>query len=132
MQCRDTVPATLAQEPPEPEPDTNTDDALEIVEKQGGHDRWPTWYVSVGGTWLGADGLYSLDIPDIGEIPILDFDTIGLDDTDTSQYFSINWRSRDSRWGAWLANWNPGHRLEYTQNVRLYQESSNRPAVDVR
>ena len=97
--------ATLAQEPPEPEPDTNTDDALEIVEKQGGHDRWPTWYVSVGGAWLGADGLYSLDIPDIGEIPILDFDTIGLDDTDMSQYISINWRSRDSRWGAWLANW---------------------------
>jgi hypothetical protein len=66
---------------------------------------WPQWNISVGGTWLDADGRYSLYVPDVGTIPILDFSRVGLSERDTSHYFSLSWRSRQSRWGAWFANW---------------------------
>ena len=77
-----------------------TDDDYEEVQKATGvFDPWPRWYLTVGATYLGANGAYSLYVPEVGTIPVLDFDTIGLSKRDASHYLSINWRSQQNRWG---------------------------------
>jgi len=69
--------------------------------KQG----WIQLYVSAGFMYLDGDGKFSARLPDGNEVTIIDFDRIGLKDTDSSYWLSFNWRSANSHWGAWFGSW---------------------------
>jgi hypothetical protein len=66
---------------------------------------WAQLYVSVGGLYLDADGIYSARLPDGETVPIIDFERAGLSETDYSYWLSVNWRSAKSNWGAWFGSW---------------------------
>lgn len=86
----------------------------------------PQWYITAGVTRLDADGRYGLYFPEFGNVPILDFGTVGLKDRDTSHYVSLLWRSRKSRWGTWIANWRfdaTGSRV-WNDKIPINQETS--------
>ena len=80
------------------------DDAVES-DGSSAYSPWPKWYISAGAAWLEVDGRYGIYNPDFGFVPIVDFDTVGIPDNDTSPYLSLTWRSSESRWGAWFAYW---------------------------
>lgn len=66
---------------------------------------WPQFYIAAGFMYLDGDGRFTVRLPEVGEIPILDFDRAGLKESDSSYWLSINWRSAHSRWGAWFGSW---------------------------
>ena len=66
---------------------------------------WPQLYVSAGLMYLDADGIYSVRLPNGNQQTIIDFDRAGLKDTDASYWLAVNWRSPNSRWGAWFGSW---------------------------
>lgn len=68
-------------------------------------DGWSQLSVSAGYMWLKADGRYAIQLPSGKLVTVLDLDRIGIDDKDTSAWFTINWRSANSRWGAWFGAW---------------------------
>ena len=76
------------------------DEDAELTEKG-----WAQFYVSVGAMYLDGDGKFSARLPDGREVTIIDFDRAGLKDTDSSYWLSINWRSANTRWGAWFGSW---------------------------
>ena len=69
--------------------------------KQG----WVQFYASAGAMYLDGDGKFSARLPDGREVTIIDFDRAGLKDTDSSYWLTLNWRSANSRWGAWFGSW---------------------------
>lgn len=87
----------------EPEDDIELDlfDEDEERTKQG----WSRLYLAVGGTRLDADGKFAVILPDGNRYDIFNFDRAGLDETDSSYWLSINWRSANSRWGGWFGSW---------------------------
>jgi len=66
---------------------------------------WPQLYVSAGIMYLDADGIFSARLPNGNTVTIIDFDRAGLKETDYSYWLSVNWRSPNSRWGAWFGSW---------------------------
>lgn len=66
---------------------------------------WIQFYASLGVTYLDADGRMGIQLPDGDYVPIIDFDRAGLDETDSSYWLTLNWRSANSRWGAWFGSW---------------------------
>jgi len=66
---------------------------------------WSQLHVAAGIMYLDADGRLSARLPDGNDVPIIDFDRAGLDESDTSYWLSVNWRSANSRWGAWFGSW---------------------------
>ncbi len=66
---------------------------------------WAQLYMAVGYMTLDGDGKFSARLPDGNEVNIIDFDRAGLKDTDSSYWLSLNWRSANSRWGAWFGSW---------------------------
>ena len=66
---------------------------------------WPQLHVSAGIMYLDADGTYAVRLPEGDNVTIIDFDRVGLDESDSSYWLSINWRSANSRWGAWFGSW---------------------------
>ncbi len=66
---------------------------------------WPQLYVSAGIMYLDADGIFAARLPNGNTVTIIDFDRAGLKDTDSSYWLSVNWRSPNSRWGAWFGSW---------------------------
>lgn len=66
---------------------------------------WSQFYVSVGAMHLQGAGELAVRLPNDKEVTILDFDRAGLDDTDSSYWFSMHWRSANSHWGAWFSTW---------------------------
>lgn len=66
---------------------------------------WIQFYASFGVTYLDADGRMGIQLPDGDYVPIIDFDRAGLDETDSSYWLTLNWRSANSRWGAWFGSW---------------------------
>jgi hypothetical protein len=89
--------------------DKSTDpvDGLDLFDEDVESTRkgWPQLYVSAGIMSLDADGVYSRRLPDGNDVTIIDFDRAGLKDSDHSYWFSVNWRSPNSRWGAWFGSW---------------------------
>ena len=69
------------------------------------NDGWVQFYVALGITYLDANGKFSAILPGGKNVTIIDFDRVGLDKTDASYWLSLNWRSADSRWGAWFGSW---------------------------
>jgi hypothetical protein len=66
---------------------------------------WSQFSASIGFMGLDADGSFSARLPDGNHVTIMDFDRAGLDESDSSYWLSLNWRSANSRWGAWFASW---------------------------
>ncbi len=66
---------------------------------------WSQLHVAAGIMYLDADGSFSARLPDGNDVPIFDFDRAGLEESDTSYWLSLNWRSANSRWGAWFGSW---------------------------
>lgn len=66
---------------------------------------WPQFMVTIGATKINADGTFAVGLPGKDPITLINFDRAGLDETDASHWISLNWRSSESRWGAWFANW---------------------------
>jgi hypothetical protein len=66
---------------------------------------WPLLSFSAGVAYLDADGVLGARPPNSPPITIINFDRIGLDESDSSYWLSLTWRSRKSRWGAWFASW---------------------------
>ncbi len=66
---------------------------------------WIQFYASAGFMYLDGDGKFSARLPSGEEVTIIDFDRVGLKDTDSSYWLSLNWRSAHSRWGAWFGSW---------------------------
>lgn len=66
---------------------------------------WPRFSMSAGVAYLDADGVLGARPPNSPPITIIDFDRVGLDESDSSYWLSLTWRSRNSRWGAWFASW---------------------------
>jgi len=66
---------------------------------------WVQFYASIGITYLDADGAYSIRLPGGRDVTIIDFDRVGLNETDSSYWLSLKWRSAHSRWGAWFGSW---------------------------
>lgn len=66
---------------------------------------WPRFSLSAGVAYLDADGVLGARPPNSPPITIINFDRVGLDESDASHWFSLTWRARESRWGAWFANW---------------------------
>jgi len=76
------------------------DEDTELTEKG-----WAQLYVAAGVMYLDGDGKYAARLPNGREVTIIDFDRAGLKDTDSSYWLAINWRSANSRWGAWFGSW---------------------------
>ena len=66
---------------------------------------WSRMSASVGYMWLDADGTFNVELANGKKVLILDLDRLGVDDDDTSMWFTWNWRSPTSRWGAWFGAW---------------------------
>jgi hypothetical protein len=66
---------------------------------------WPRFRISAGAAQLDADGVFAAQIPGGPTVPLIDFNLIGLDDSDSTHWLSVIWRSTESRWGVWFANW---------------------------
>lgn len=66
---------------------------------------WSRLSASFGYMWLDADGSFQVELPNGKRIMVLDLDRLGVDDDDTSMWFTLNWRSQTSRWGAWFGAW---------------------------
>ena len=66
---------------------------------------WSLLNVTGGYAYLDADGVLGVRPPNQPPITIINFDTVGLDETDSTHWLSLTWRSQASRWGAWIANW---------------------------
>jgi len=66
---------------------------------------WVQFYMSLGVTYLDADGRVGAILPNGNDVTIIDFDRAGLKETDVSYWLTLNWRSANSRWGAWFGSW---------------------------
>jgi len=66
---------------------------------------WSQFYTSVGFMYLDGSGRFTARLPSGKEVTIIDFDRVGLKDTDSSYWVTLNWRSANSRWGAWFGSW---------------------------
>lgn len=66
---------------------------------------WSRFYAAAGATQVDADGGFGVKLPTGDSVNIIDFDRVGLKESDASYWLSLQWRSADSRWGAWFASW---------------------------
>lgn len=66
---------------------------------------WSRFYAIAGFTHLDAGGTFRIKLPDGRQFTVLNFDIAGLENKDYSHWLSLNWRARNSRWGAWFATW---------------------------
>ena len=66
---------------------------------------WMQFYAIGGAMYLDGDGEYAARLPNGNEFTIIDFERAGLKDTDSSHWLTLNWRSANSRWGAWFGSW---------------------------
>jgi len=89
--------------------DNNTDPVpgLDLFDEdvEDTREGWPQLSVSVGFMYLDADGIFSARLPNGNTVTIIDFDRAGLKESDSSYWLSVNWRSPNSRWGAWFGAW---------------------------
>lgn len=86
---------------------TDDDSSLDLFDQDTELTKkgWLQFYAEVGFMRLEAAGSFSLRLPIGKQVTIIDFDRAGLDDNDNSYWVSLNWRSANSRWGAWFGSW---------------------------
>ncbi len=98
------VPPAMAGDDEDPPADESQLDLFDgDVERNTGG--WSQFQVSAGLMYLDADGVFRARLPDQDPVTIIDFERVGLRETDFSHWISLTWRSAKSRWGAWFANW---------------------------
>ena len=87
--------------------DNEPDQGLDLFDGDVEETRsgWAQLSASAGLMYLDADGSFTASLPDGRVVTIIDFDRVGLDETDSSYWLSLAWRSRNSRWGAWFGSW---------------------------
>jgi len=80
---------------------------LDLFDEDVEHTRkgWSQLHISAGFMYMDADGSFSARLPDGNSVTIFDFDRAGLQETDSSYWLSVNWRSARSRWGMWFGSW---------------------------
>jgi len=66
---------------------------------------WSQLHMSAGFMYMDADGALSARKSNGDSVTIIDFDRVGLEETDSSYWLSVNWRSARSRWGMWFGSW---------------------------
>lgn len=108
---------------------TNEEDAppLDLFDEdtERTQDGWSQFYVAAGITYLDADGRLGAQLPSGENITIIDFDRVGLKETDSSYWLSLNWRSANSRWGTWFGSW----RYDVTGS-RVWEDTVEIPGKD--
>ena len=72
--------------------DTEGGDSLDIFDSDVEQTRqgWSELYVALGGALFDADGSFSVVPPNRDPITIIDFDRVGLRETDSSYWLSVN------------------------------------------
>jgi hypothetical protein len=87
--------------------DNNDTDALDLFDEAEERTKlgWVKFYASVGGAYLDADGTITATPDSNDPVTIIDFDRAGLKETDSTYWLAFNWRSANSRWGAWFGSW---------------------------
>lgn len=97
------LPATAQDE----ENDTQDDTGLDLFDDDVERTRkgWSRFNIALGLAYLDADGVLAAQAPGRPPVTIIDFDRVGLKETDSSHWLSMTWRSEESRWGAWFGNW---------------------------
>ena len=98
-----SLSAGAAQEQDEEPHDTGLD--LFDNDVEGTRMGWSRFTVAAGLAYLDADGALAAQLPHRPPVTIIDFDRVGLKETDSSHWLSMTWRSDNSRWGAWFGNW---------------------------
>jgi hypothetical protein len=85
----------------------NNDDSLDLFDDdtESKDNGWPLFNIAAGVTYLEADGVLGVRPPNSPPVTIINFDRIGLDESDASHWLTLTWRSRNTRWGAWFSNW---------------------------
>ena len=66
---------------------------------------WPQFWISAGVMNLDAKGQFRVQLPDDRKVTVIDFERVGLKENDSTPWLTMNWRSRNSRWGAWFGAW---------------------------
>ncbi len=98
-----SLPAVTQEEQNEEQDDNGLDLFDSDVERT--REGWSRFNVALGLAYLDADGILAARLPDQPPVTIIDFDRVGLKETDSSHWLSMTWRSDKSRWGAWFGNW---------------------------
>lgn len=98
-----SLPAVTQEEQNEEQDDHGLDLFDSDVERT--RDGWSRFNVALGLAYLDADGILAARFPGNPPVTIIDFDRVGLKETDSSHWLSMTWRSDKSRWGAWFGNW---------------------------
>jgi hypothetical protein len=101
-----------ALEPADPVQVNEDDSAFEVSnldlfdeDTENTEQGWIQFYVLGGAMYLDGDGEFAARLPNGNEVTIIDFERAGLEDTDSSHWLTLNWRSANSRWGAWFGSW---------------------------
>jgi len=102
--CISSLPV-MAQDDEDDSPDPVTGLDLFDEDTEKTEQGWLQFYVSIGVMYLDADGRFSARLPEGQDVTIIDFDRAGLKESDVSHWLALNWRSANSRWGAWFGSW---------------------------
>lgn len=115
-----------AQEAETPDDETGAVDLFDAdIEKT--KTGWPRFTILAGVVYLDADGVLGARPPNSPPITIINFDAVGLDESDASHWITLNWRAPSSRWGVWFANW----RYDVTGQRSWETEWEISPAVTI-
>ena len=100
-----TMPSLVQAEDPADE--TVEEEALDLFDDDAEETvtGWSQFTAAVGYMWLDADGRFDLVGSSGDRVTVIDLDRLGIDDSKGSLWATLNWRSRDSNWGAWFAYW---------------------------
>jgi hypothetical protein len=99
-----TLPA-VAQDDSTDKPEQIEDLELFDDDEERTANDWVQFYASIGIMYLDADGSFKAGLPNGNEVTVIDFERAGLDESDLSYWFTLNWRSANSKWGAWFGSW---------------------------
>ncbi|MGD9021839.1 MAG: hypothetical protein PVF46_08580 [Lysobacterales bacterium] len=99
-----SMPA-VAQDNNAPEPPRADEVDLFDQDVEATEDGWKRMYIALGVMYVDADGHYKVRQPGGDTVTIIDFDRVGLKETDYSHWLTLAWRSAGSRWGAWFGSW---------------------------
>jgi hypothetical protein len=89
------------------ESDIASEDVLDLFDDDEERTKkgWLRFYAAAGAAYLDADGSLSLNAPNGDSITVVDFERAGLQESDSTYWLSLNWRSANSKWGVWFSSW---------------------------
>ena len=107
LQASEQVPEPSATSQVNEDVDSTDESELDLFDKDTERTKqgWAQFYAAAGFMYLDGAGEFSVRLPDGNDVTIIDFDRAGLNDSDSSYWLSLNWRSAGSRWGMWFGSW---------------------------